>query len=88
MIIACFSGATLLSFLLLKDLEKTNGWFHLQGIKRMILFDLNRFLRITIPYALVIGVYIGIIPLMITEPMRVKAWFQKFFEHFTLSAAI
>jgi len=68
-----FIGATLLSFLLLKDLEKTNGWFHLKGIKRMILFYLNRYLRITIPYALVIGVYIGIIPLMITEPMRVKS---------------
>ena len=71
-----FSGATLLSFLLLKDLEKTNGWFHRQGIKRMILFYINRYLRITIPYALVLGVYIGIIPLMLTEPMRVKAWFH------------
>ena len=67
-----FSGATLLSFLLLKDLEKTDGWFHLQGLKRMILFYLNRYLRITIPYALVMGVYIGIIPLMLNEPMRVK----------------
>jgi len=68
-----FIGATLLSFLLLKDLEKTNGWFHRQGIKRMILFYINRYLRITIPYALVLGVYIGIIPLMLTEPMRVKS---------------
>jgi len=39
----------------------------------MILFYLNRYLRITIPYALVIGVYIGIVPLMITEPMRAKS---------------
>ena len=43
----------------------------------MILFYLNRYLRITIPYALVIGVYVGIIPLMITEPMRAKAWGSK-----------
>ena len=42
----------------------------------MILFYINRYLRITIPYALVLGVYIGIIPLMLTEPMRVKAWFH------------
>merc|ERR1719342_608885 len=68
-----FIGATLLSFLLLKDLEKSNGWFHRKGIKRMVLFYLNRYLRITIPYALVIGVYVGIIPLMVTDPMRVKS---------------
>ena len=69
-----FIGATLLSFLLLKDLDKSNGWFHGKGIVRMILFYVNRYLRISIPYALVLLVYIGLLPLILTNPMRVHSW--------------
>ena len=64
-----FIGATLLSFLLLKDLDKSNGWFHKNGIIRMLLFYLNRILRITIPYGLVLAVFIGFMPLVIREPL-------------------
>ena len=68
-----FIGATLLSFLLLKDLDKSNGWFHRKGFARMILFYLNRYLRISVPYALAILVYIGLLPVMLTNPMRVHS---------------
>ena len=55
-----FIGATLLSYLLLKDLDKTNGWFSSgAGVVRMVLFYINRYLRITIPYALAMAVFIG-----------------------------
>ena len=69
-----FIGATLASFLLMKDLDKTNGWFHSKGLIRMLLFYVNRYLRLTIPYALVLGVYIGIFPLIITEPVGAAQW--------------
>ena len=69
-----FIGATLLSFLLLKDLDKSNGWFHGGGAIRMILFYVNRYLRISIPFALVLLVYIGLLPLILTNPMRVHSW--------------
>ena len=69
-----FIGATLASFLLMKDLDKTKGWFHSKGLVRMVLFYVNRYLRLTIPYALVLGVYIGILPLIITEPMGAAQW--------------
>ena len=68
-----FIGATLASFLLMKDLDRTNGWFHSKGLIRMILFYVNRYLRLTIPYALVLGVYIGILPLIITQSMGIGA---------------
>merc|ERR1712045_323014 len=64
-----FIGATLLSYLLLKDLDKSNGWFHAKGLVRMLLFYINRILRITIPYALALGTVIGLIPLIITQPI-------------------
>ena len=65
-----FIGATLLSFLLLKDLDKSNGWFSSgAGIVRMILFYVNRYLRITIPYALAMAVYIGVFPLVLRDNM-------------------
>ena len=64
-----FIGATLLSFLLLKDLDKSQGWFHSKGLVRMGLFYLNRYLRITIPYILVMAVYIGITPLIVSGNM-------------------
>ena len=64
-----FIGATLLSYLLLKDLDKSNGWFHSQGLVRMMLFYVNRILRITIPYALALGTVIGLVPLMATQPI-------------------
>ena len=60
-----FIGATLVSYLLLKDLDKSNGWFHVKGGVRMFLFYLNRYLRLSIPYALAIGVYVGVIPLLL-----------------------
>ena len=60
-----FIGATLVSYLLLKDLDKSNGWFHGKGGVRMFLFYLNRYLRLSIPYALAIGVYVGVIPLLL-----------------------
>ena len=66
-----FIGATLLSFLLLKDLDKSNGWFSSgAGFVRMILFYVNRYLRITIPYALAMAVFIGVIPLVLTDHMN------------------
>ena len=65
-----FIGATLLSFLLLKDLDKSNGWFSSgAGVVRMILFYVNRYLRITIPYALAMAVFIGVIPLVLKDNM-------------------
>ena len=49
-----FIGATLLSYLLLKDLDKTNGWFSSgAGCLRMVLFYLNRYLRQCSPLSLV-----------------------------------
>ena len=65
-----FIGATLLSFLLLKDLDKSNGWFSSgAGFVRMILFYVNRYLRITIPYALAVSVTIGVMPLVFSDYM-------------------
>ena len=65
-----FIGATLLSYLLLKDLDKTNGWFSSPaGLVRMVLFYINRYLRITIPYVLAIAVYIGVFPLVLHDYM-------------------
>ena len=71
-----FIGATLLSYLLLKDLDKTNGWFNRSGPLRVILFYLNRYLRITIPYGLTILVFAGIFPLVFTEPMGLASFVQ------------
>ena len=64
-----FIGATLLSYLLLKDLDKSNGWFHAKGLIRMFLFYANRYLRITIPLALAIAVLVGVMPLTMTDSM-------------------
>ena len=67
-----FIGAVLLSYLLLKDLDKSNGWFHPKGIVRMIFFYLNRYLRLSIPYGLIIMIFAGIVPLIVTEPMSAR----------------
>ena len=67
-----FIGSTLLSYLLMKDLDKSNGWFHAKGPLRVFLFYLNRYLRLTIPFALTIAVYIGIIPLFINQTMGAR----------------
>ena len=67
-----FIGAVLLSYLLLKDLDKSNGWFHPKGVVRMIFFYLNRYLRLSIPYGLVIMIFAGIVPLIVTEPMSAR----------------
>ena len=79
-----FIGATLVSYLLLKDLDKSNGWFHGKGGVRMFLFYLNRYLRLSIPYALTIGVYVGIIPLILSGgPIASSslAWVEVIFTH-------
>ena len=67
-----FIGSTLLSYLLLKDLDKSNGWFHAKGPVRVFLFYINRYLRLTIPLALTIAVYVGIIPLFINQTMGAR----------------
>ena len=67
-----FIGSTLLSFLLLKDLDKSDGWFHAKGPVRVFLFYLNRYLRLTIPLALTIAVYVGIIPMLINQTMGAR----------------
>ena len=64
-----FIGATLLSFLLLKDLDRSNGWFHSKGVVRMVLFYVNRYLRITLPYLLAMLFTIGVTPLIVTTPL-------------------
>ena len=64
-----FIGSTLVSFLLLKDLDKTKGWGNMEGFIHMILFYVNRILRITIPYALVILFFIGIPPLIFKDSL-------------------
>ena len=68
-----FIGATLLSYLLLKDLDKSKGWFHSKGPLRIVFYYLNRYLRITIPLALVIAAVVGVIPLMLTEFMGAQS---------------
>ena len=40
----------------------------------MVLFYVNRYLRLTIPYALVMGVFIGVMPVVITEPIGAAQW--------------
>ena len=73
-----FIGATLLSYLLLKDLDKTDGWFSSRaGCVRMMLFYLNRYLRITIPYALTLAVYIGLLPLLLQDHMEAGHYAQR-----------
>ena len=62
-------GATLVSYLLLKDLDKTNGWTNPKGFLHMVFLYVNRILRITIPYAIFILFFIGILPLLINKPM-------------------
>ena len=71
-----FIGSTLLSFLLLKDLDKSNGWFHSRGPIRIIFFYINRYFRIAIPLALSIAFFVGVSPLLITQPLRAAylAW--------------
>ena len=64
-----YFGATLLSYLLLKDLDKSGGWFHSRGPLRILFFYLNRYLRIMIPHALVIAAVVGVIPLLVTGYM-------------------
>ena len=71
-----FIGATLLSYLLLKDLDKTNGWFNPSGPLRIVLFYLNRYLRITIPYGLAILCFAGVFPLVFTEPIGLASYVQ------------
>lgn len=71
-----FIGATLLSYLLLKDLDKTKGWINLKGPLRIVLFYVNRYLRISIPYGLAILVFAGFLPLVIREPMGPASYVQ------------
>ena len=62
-----FLGASLLSYLLLRDLDRTQGWFNRGGPARVLLFYLNRYLRLSVPLALVMGVYVGVLPLLVTQ---------------------
>ena len=66
-----FIGATLVSYLLLKDLDKTNGWGNMKGFIHMVLLYVNRILRISIPYAIYILYIAGIQHLLFKEPMDV-----------------
>ena len=65
-----FIGATLVSYLLLKDLDKTNGWGNMKGFIHMVCLYVNRYLRISIPYALYILYVAGIQHLLFKEPMN------------------
>lgn len=60
-----FIGATLVSYLLLKDLDKTNGWGNFKGFSHLVFLYINRVLRISIPYGLYILYVIGIPELII-----------------------
>ena len=71
-----FIGATLLSYLLLKDLDKTNGWLNMEGSIHMVLLYVNRIIRITIPYAFMILFLIGIPPLVIQQPIAAASYAQ------------
>ena len=44
-----FIGATLVSYLLLKDLDKTNGWGNLKGFIHIVFLYINRVLRTMYP---------------------------------------
>ena len=63
-----FIGATLVSYLILKDLDKTNGWANFKGFSHMVFLYINRVLRISIPYGLYILYVIGIPELIIYGP--------------------
>ena len=63
-----FIGATLVSYLLLKDLDKTNGWGNFKGFSHVVFLYINRVLRISIPYGLYILYVIGIPELIIYGP--------------------
>ena len=63
-----FIGATLVSYLLLKDLDKTNGWGNLKGFIHMVFLYINRVLRISTPYGLYMLYVIGIPELIINGP--------------------
>ena len=69
-----FIGATLVSYLLLRDLDKTKGWANKEGFVHLVLFYVNRYLRITIPYALAMAFFIGITPLVLKEPITAASW--------------
>ena len=72
-----FIGATLVSYLLLKDLDKTNGWGNMKGLIHMVFLYVNRILRITIPYALFVLYVAGIQQLLFREPMDVGAYTEQ-----------
>ena len=69
-----FIGATLVSYLLHKDLDKTGGWTGKQGLVHMVVFYVNRILRITVPYAFTIMFMISIPPLVIKTPLSAAAY--------------
>merc|ERR1719341_137560 len=71
-----FIGATLVSYLLLKDLDKTNGWLNKKGFVHMVFFYFNRLLRIGLPYGLFILFMIGVPPLMIRSPLSAAQYVQ------------
>merc|ERR1719220_3313700 len=72
-----FIGATLVSYLLLKDLDKTNGWLNLKGFTHMVFFYFNRLLRIGLPYGLFILFIIGVPPLIFKSPLSAAQYAQE-----------
>ena len=72
-----FIGATLVSYLLLKDLDKTNGWGNMKGFIHMVFLYVNRILRISIPYAIYILYVAGIQNLLFKEPMDVGTYTEQ-----------
>jgi peptidoglycan/LPS O-acetylase OafA/YrhL len=72
-----FIGATLVSYLLMKDLDKTNGWANAEGLLHMVLMYVNRILRITLPYAFMILFIMGIPPILIKNPMALVTYTQQ-----------
>ena len=66
-----FIGATLVSYLLLKELDRSNGWFHGRGAVRMALFYINRYLRSALRFTTArVGVEPG---LQDQHPLRPRA---------------
>ena len=63
-------GATLVPYPLLKDLDKTNCWANPKVLLHAVIFYVNRIIRITVHYGLMILFLIGVMPLIITDPIQ------------------
>ena len=72
-----FIGSTLVSYLLLKDLDKTHGWGNMTGLIHMVFLYVNRILRISVPYAVYILYVAGIQNLLFKEPLDVGTYTEQ-----------